>query len=405
MLLGIDDMSYRDAFLNKKVKIGIIGIGNIGSAHLSCIYGGKVEGMVVTAVCDIDLSKQCLIKDKYPDVEFYENYVDMLKCADIDSVHICVPHPLHVEIAITALNEGKNVLVEKPVDITVTKAKMLNEAAEKEGKVFAIMFNQRTNFLFQKAYNLVHSGELGEIKRSVWIVTNWYRTQHYYNSGSWRATWKGEGGGVLINQAPHNLDLWQWICGMPEKITAFCNTAKFHDIEVEDEATIYAEYENGATGVFITSTGDLPGTNRFEISGTKGKIVIENNVLKHWRLKEDERIVCVESDNSSGNIQNEYIEYSAEEESAHRGILQNFANAVLYGEKLLAPGIEGINELMISNAAYLSEWKGNAKIEIPFDSDEFDNLLNEHIKKSVLKKGEADAPSNSYKNRWSVLWG
>lgn len=253
------------------IKVGIIGIGNMGSAHFSFISNGAIEGMTVKAVCDIDKEKLKRVKESCPNISAFESYNDLLKESEIDAVIIAVPHPLHAEIAVCALESGKHVLVEKPVDITVSAAERLNKAAKQSGKIFGIMFNQRTNGLFKEARRIVKSGEIGELKRSVWIITNWYRTQSYYNSGSWHATWKGEGGGVLLNQAPHNLDLWQWICGMPYSVTAFCNVAKFHDIEVEDEATIYAEYENGATGVFITSTGDCPGTNRFEITGTRGK--------------------------------------------------------------------------------------------------------------------------------------
>lgn len=187
-----------------------------------------------------------------------------------------------------ALAAGLHVLVEKPLDVRLSVAQALCAQAKASGKVFALMLNQRTNPLFAKARAIVQGGQLGQLKRSVWIITNWYRTQHYYDSGAWRATWAGEGGGVLLNQAPHNLDLWQWICGMPESVTGYCDVARYHHIEVEDDATIFAKYPNGATGVFITSTGEMPGTNRLEIAGTKGKLVLENGVLKWWRLKTPE---------------------------------------------------------------------------------------------------------------------
>ena len=386
------------------VKIGIVGVGNIGSAHLSCIYQNQVEGMAVKAVCDIDSGRLDTVKHNYPDIELYDNYNSMLEKADINAVLIATPHPFHCDMAQSALEKGMHILVEKPIDITVSKAKAINEYAIKSGKVFGIMFNQRTNGLFAKAREIVNSGELGELKRSVWIITNWYRTQSYYDSGSWRATWSGEGGGVLLNQAPHNLDIWQWICGMPKSVIAFCNVAKYHDIEVEDEATIYIEYENGATGVFITSTGEFPGTNRLEISGTKGKIVIENRVFKHWKLKTDEREICKTSKESFCNIEYDYSEYRIESESAHKGILQNFANAILHGEKLLAPGIEGINELTISNAAYLSQWGNNIRINLPFDNERFDMLLRERMMNSKLGIGGNNIISKTYNQRWQVQW-
>ncbi len=386
------------------VKIGIVGVGNIGSAHLSCIKNGEVNGLSVTAVCDINSDKLALVKALHPDVALFEDYEEMLKRADIDAVLIATPHPHHCDMGISALKADKHILLEKPVDITVSKAKKLNALAKEKDKVFAIMFNQRTNSLFAKAKEIVSNGELGELKRSVWLITNWYRTQSYYDSGSWRATWKGEGGGVLLNQAPHNLDLWQWICGMPISVTAYCNVAKFHSVEVEDEAYLYTVYENGATGAFITSTGDYPGTNRLEISGTRGKIVIEDGVLKHWKLKRDEREVRETSSESFCSIESEYFEYSSISETAHRGILQNFTNAILYGEKLLSPGTEGINELTVSNAAYLSSWKGNTAVKIPFNEKEFDKILKSKAAASSVKKSEKNHFSKDYTERWQVRW-
>ena len=282
----------------------------------------------------------------------------------------------------------------------------MNETARETGKSFGIMFNQRTNPLFAKAKEMIANGELGDLKRSVWIITNWYRTQHYYDSGSWRATWTGEGGGVLLNQAPHNLDLWQWICGMPCEITGFCDIAKYHRIEVEDDVTIFARYPNGATGAFITSTGEYPGTNRLEISGTLGKIVLENGVMKWWKLKENERDVCVNSNENSGHIEMEYQEIVQDEpETAHAGILQNFTNAILNGTPLLSPGVEGINELSISNATYLSAWKGSVPVKLPLDGAEFDALLEQHRQDSQLKSATVSEKYNTeYQARWQINW-
>lgn len=387
------------------VKVGIIGIGNMGSAHLRMITGGNIPDMTVTAVCDIDTKKLNSARNTYPALRVFEDYTDLLKNSDTNAVIIAVPHPLHAKIAIEAFKYGKHVLVEKPLDITVSAAEDLCAAAEKSGKVFAIMFNQRTNGLFRKAREIVKSGELGEIKRSVWIITNWYRTQSYYDSGTWRATWRGEGGGVLLNRAPHNLDIWQWICGRPTAVTAFCNAGKFHNIEVEDEATIYAEYENGATGVFITSTGDCPGTNRLEITGTRGKTVLENGTLKLWKLSEDERDICKNATEGFVSPETEYSEFTAEREDAHAGILKNFTGAILYGEELLSPGYDGINELMISNAAYLSQWTGNSRIPLPFDTALFDSELSKKQQNSVIKESAAVSTNDkSCGGRWQVKW-
>ena len=390
----------------KTVKVAVIGIGNMGSAHAASIAKNEINGMSLTAVCDISHKKLETFSQKYPHIKCYESYEKLFEDKVCDSVIIAVPHPLHAEIAICAFKHGLNVMLEKPADITVSKVIKLNAEAQKSGKVFGIMFNQRTNPLYQKAREIVKSGSLGELKRTVWIITNWFRTQSYYDSGDWRATWSGEGGGVLLNQAPHNLDLWQWICGMPESVTAFCDVAKYHNIEVEDDATIFTRYKNGATGVFMTSTGECPGTNRLEISGDLGKIVLENGVLKWFKLKIPISTVIEESSEDFAKIDYDYEEIKQESpETAHKRILQNFTNAILFGEKLISPGTDGINELTLSNAAYLSQWQGNREIALPFDSELFDNLLAEKANQSKCRAADSEKSGNaSYLPRWQVRW-
>lgn len=388
------------------LRTAVIGVGNMGSAHAYCLARGEIKGLKLVAVCDTDNKKTEKISLDFPDIEVYSDYRELVKSQKVDCVIIATPHPSHAEIAIFALENGLNVMVEKPADISVLKVLKLNETAEKSGKVFSIMLNQRTNPLFIKAREIVQNGGIGELKRTVWIVTNWYRTQRYYDSGNWRATWSGEGGGVLLNQAPHNLDIWQWICGMPESVTAFCDIGRYHNIEVEDDVTVFTRYKNGATGTFITSTGEYPGTNRLEITGSKGKLVLENGFLKYWQLKEDEREVCFSSCESFANIDFDYSEFKADiPETAHKGILQNFANAIINGETLIASGTDGIYELMISNAAYLSSWNNNCEVKIPFDYNEFHQKLIDlsgDVKSYNFENKENT--STRYKERWNVRW-
>jgi predicted dehydrogenase len=266
----------------------------------------------------------------------------------------------------------------------------MNEAAVKSGKVFGIMYNQRTNPLYQKLRDLIKSGELGEIKRAVWIITNWYRSQSYFNSGGWRATWEGEGGGVLLNQDPHQLDLWQWICGMPVRVRAFCAFGKYHDIEVEDDVTAYVEYENGATGLFVTSTGEAPGTNRFEISGDRGKIVIENEKLEFWRLRVPERQFNREYKGGFGAPECWKCEVPIRgDETGHSGITSNWVETILKGTSLLAPGVEGINGLQLSNAMHLSAWT-DSWADLPVNEDLYYDLLQQRIRSSAGKKANRD---------------
>ena len=389
-----------------EIRVGVIGFGNMGSAHAKHIFDGRVNGMVLTAVCDTDEIKRKKAAAAFSNVQIFSTHEELLAAHITDAVIIATPHYFHCPIAIAAFGAGQHVLSEKPAGVYTAQIEEMNEAAALSGKVFAVMFNQRTNMLFKKAHDLVRGGELGELKRMVWIVTNWYRTQHYYDSGSWRATWSGEGGGVLLNQAPHNLDIWQWICGIPKRVRGFCSVAKYHHIEVEDDATIYAEYENGATGIFITSTGETPGTNRLEISGTKGKLVIENGKLTLWKLQADEREFCRNSEENFAIIPHDItVLEQTQKESAHIGILQNFANAILYGEELISPGYDGINEVQISNAAYLSSWK-DQWVEIPVDKDEYYKNLSERVNNSKLHSAVNDEKSNNmqYSERWSVRW-
>ena len=384
------------------VRLGIIGVGNMGSAHANCIYNNEIKGLKLVAICDKSPFRRDWAKENFKDVEVFETYQELIDSKTVDAIIIAVPHPMHADIAMYALKNGLNVLVEKPVDVTVTKAKALNEIAEKSGKVFAIMFNQRTNEIFIKARGIIKSGVLGNIKRNSWVITNWYRPQSYYDSGSWRASWRGEGGGVLINQSPHNLDLWQWICGEPEEISAIISFGKFHNIEVDDEATIYAKYPGGATGTFITSTGELPGTNRLEIACDKGKMVLENGMLKIWKLSVSEREFCFD-DNKGPTMT--YEEFECDAEIAHKGILQNFANAILYGEELISPGTDGIKELSISNAAYLSAWKDSVPVKLPLDNKEFDEYFYKKVEASSFDETkESHFEGGCYLPRWFVNW-
>ena len=384
------------------VRIGIVGIGNIGSAHARCIASGHIKGLELTAVCDIDPEKLAQADVYAPDAASFSQYEDMLNSGLVEAVLIAVPHFLHPDFAIQAFQRGMHVLTEKPSGVYTLQVEQMNQAAVRAGKTFGIMFNQRTNPLFQKARELVRGGRIGKTKRLVWIITNWYRTQAYYDSGGWRATWSGEGGGVLINQAPHNLDLWQWMFGMPTRLRAVCNAGKYHNIEVEDEAAIYAEYENGATATFLTSTGEFPGTNRLEITGDRGKIVIEDGLLRFWELGISESEFCFSAKDTKSVPPVTYQEYTSENSGpAHSGILQNFTDAILNGTELLSPGYDGLNEISISNAAYLSAWT-NQWVDLPIDGESFYVHLQKRIENSIKKADtiQKTVPTGDYKERW-----
>ena len=384
------------------LKVAVIGVGNIGTAHATTIFNGEVDGMELCALCDIDENRLDALEELFPNVPLFKSSDELLDSKIVDAVIISTPHYFHPSIALKALKSGHHVISEKPLGVYTYGLNELFEAQKENGKLFAVMLNQRTNKLFSLAKKMISDGKIGKIKRSCWIITNWYRTNEYYASGNWRATWQGEGGGVLTNQAPHNLDLWQWLCGMPKSVYAICNEGKYHNIEVEDEATVYAEYENGASGVFITSTGEFPGTNRLEITGELGKIVLEKGTLTLTELSRSERDYC------DGKCEAPMISetvISDEEYKGHKLILQNFANAVLKGEKLISPAIDAVNEVLICNASYLSSWTGE-KVSLPLDEKKFLNMLKEKIENGAqgVKSSNEDLFAKEYLTRWNTNW-
>lgn len=372
------------------VRVGVIGIGNMGSSHALTLVKGQIEGAVLSAVCDARDSARVWAEQNLPEgITLYNDPSEMLQSGKVDAVIVATPHYHHAEQAIAAFERNIHVLIEKPAGVYTKQVREMNEAAARSGNVFSIMYNQRTNPLYIKLKELISSGELGEIRRTNWIITNWYRSQSYYNSGGWRATWAGEGGGVLINQDPHQLDLWQWATGMmPKRIRAFCSFGKYRDIEVEDDVTAYAEYENGATGVFVTTTGDAPGTNRFEITGDRGKIVIEDGELTFWQLSEPESEFNKRNTNPFAIP--EYIKKKIPTpgiETGHPGIIQNFIDAILKQKPLIAPGEEGIKGLTLSNAMYLSTWTDDWVV-LPIDEELFYEQLQDRILSSQVSKSE-----------------
>jgi len=353
------------------VRLGIAGFGIMGKGHARDIFDGKVPGCELAAVCDTNPAQYEALKKEHPSIATFDSTTAMFKSGTIDAVLVSTPHYDHPIIAMEAFDYNIHVMIEKPAGVFTKNVREMNGKAAKSGVVFGIMYNQRTNPMFRKMREIVQSGELGALKRISIIITDWYRPQAYYNAGGWRATWKGEGGGVLINQCPHNLDLWQWICGMPKHITAFAHNGKWHNIEVEDDVTAYIEYENGATGTFVTSTADCPGTNRFEVLGDLGKLVWENNELVHHKLETSER--AFNSTNTemfaSPKAQRTVVDCPGEY-TQHAGVMAAFVKAIAGEGELIARGEEGINGLSISNALHLSSWLGKT-VELPLDEELF----------------------------------
>jgi|LSQX01.1.fsa_nt_gb predicted dehydrogenase len=367
----------------KEVRLGIAGIGSMGAAHLGSIAAGNIKNARVTALCDIDPEQMKPYGDTY---KTFTDSAKLIRSGEIDAILVATPHYSHTTIGADALKQGIHTLVEKPISVHKKDAEKLIAAHTDPKVVFSAMFNQRTTPQYIKLREVITSGQLGEITRVNWIITNWFRTQAYYDGGDWRATWKGEGGGVLLNQCPHNLDLMQWLFGMPSAVRAFCEFGKYHKIEVEDSVTAYLKYPNGATGVFITTTGEAPGTNRLEVCGENGKIVIEDNKIKWEKNTIGQKTFLKTSKASFARPETWFIDIPAEGSGAqHNGILQNFVNAILDGEELIAPAEEGINSVELANAMIFSSLK-NKTVQLPLNSNSYATELRKLIAGSKVKK-------------------
>ncbi len=372
------------------VRYGIIGLGNQGSSYLFNIFeGGKAVDATVSAVCDNNPAKIELVKSRVPkcDPVYFDNYIEMLDSGLCDAVLVEVPHYQHPEMVMECLKRGIHVICEKPAGVYTKQVREMNEAAEKSDALFGMMFNQRTNCLYRKMREIIAEGGIGELQRVNWIITDWYRTQQYYDSGSWRATWAGEGGGVLINQCPHQIDLVQWVVGeAPIEVNGFCQYGRWHDIEVEDEVTAYFRYRNGATGVFVTTTGETPGTNRFEVSGSRGKLLCEDGKLWWYKNAEDGFKWSLECADGFTKPACEKTEVETDGQNLqHVGIINNFTAAILGKEPLFVAGTDGIAGVELMNAIELSGWNGGESISLPVDEERYLNELNARRATSRLK--------------------
>ena len=374
------------------MNIAIIGLGNMGSSHVRDIM--SIEHAALYGVCDINIEKADRFAEEN-NVQAFYSYEELLKADELEAVIIATPHYFHTPIAIDFLKKGVHVLTEKPVAVHANDAKKMI-AAYSEAKidfpnlVFAAMFQQRTHGYWRKIKDLIDSGELGKLVRTTWIITDWFRTQHYYDTGGWRATWKGEGGGVLLNQCPHNLDLYQWFVGLPDKVHGFVGIGKYHNVEVEDEVTGVFQYNNGMVGHFITTTAESPGTNRLEIVGENGKLVFENGNLTFFRNRESMLTTIETSPKAFTKVENWTIDipYEPDNIPAHKQIILNFIGAIKHNEKLIAPASEGLNSVSLGNAMLLSSLL-NQPVDLPLDGDLFEAELKKLIENSTFEKSKA----------------
>src|SRR5438046_1670802 len=364
-----------------KVRLGSIGMGNIGQHHAGYLSAGKVSRAELVAVSDAVPGKL----EKYKPLKIFSDGEELLRSGLVDAVIIATPHYQHTTLGIAALNQGVHVMVEKPISAHKADAERLIAAHKRNPNVvFAGMFQLRAEPRYLRIRKLIQTGELGEVVRMSWIMTDWFRTEAYYASGGWRATWKGEGGGVLLNQCLHNLDMMQWLLGMPARVRGFCQLGRFHHIEVEDNVSAYSEYPNGGTGIFVSSTGEAPGTNRFEIAGTRGKLVLERDKLSFTRNEAD--MIAFSKSSKVGFAKPEVWQVDIPFENAqnpHAILTQNFVNAILDGEKLVAPGEEGIQSVELANVILYSSVVDET-VQLPLDSAAYEKKLTHLIRQPKL---------------------
>ena len=375
------------------VRLGIIGVGGMGTSHSRYLRAGKVPRCELVAACDVDPAKL----EPFKDLNTFTDSKELIRSGEVDAVIIATPHYDHTTIGIDALEQGLHVLVEKPISVHKADCERLIAAHKKaKDQVFAVMFQMRTRPPVKRIKQLIDDGEIGEIRRTIWIATKWFRTEAYYASGGWRATWKGEGGGILCNQCPHDLDLFQWWCGMPTRIRANCTFGKFHNIEVEDDVTAYLEYENGATAVFIASTGEAPGTSRIEIAGDRGRLIYEDNKLYFRRNTVSTDEFCKTSPEGFGRPEAWDITVPiGEEESGHYVITRGFVEAILDGKPLPVGAEEGIKAVELANAMIYSSLLGET-VDLPLDGAAYEAKLKELIANSRFEKGEAKAMEGDF---------
>lgn len=363
----------------KKLRLGFVGTGGMGKAHIQSAKAAK--NVELTAVCDIKKDVADAVGKEH-DVPVFYNHHDLFKSGLIDAVMIVTPHYAHTTVAIDAFAAGYHVISDKPVAVHKADGMRMLEAQKAASKKFGVMFQLRTSPANQKFKKLLESGELGEIKRINWIVTTWLRTQKYFDSGDWRASWRGEGGGVLLNQCPHQLDLFQWFFGMPNKVTAFCHLGKYHDIEVEDEVTSYMEFQDGKTAVFITSTGEAPGTNRLEVVCDRGRLVLDEGVLTFKRTESSVSEIIAKSSETIPAVPIWDVSIpTASNDISGTEVFEKFANAVLNDQEPLVSGADALNGLELGNAMMLSSWL-KKEVVLPIDAELYERELMKLVKTS-----------------------
>ena len=368
-----------------KVRFGIVGTGGMGSGHANTMQ--RIEECQFTAACDIDTDVVKGIGDKYG-VETFTDYKELIDSGLVDAVIVATPHYFHPIVGMYAMEKGLAVISEKPMAVTVKSADEMIKTAKETGVPFTIMYQSRASGGNQAARKIIQEGELGDLYRTC-LIDSGFRSQAYYNSAPWRGTWKEEGGGILINQGPHALDMFTWLGGVPSRVTARTANRR-HEMDCEDEASAMLEYPNGAIGFLHVSTSESPGTSLMEFCGEEGKLVIRGSRPELYKLEMPLQEYNDTTENMWGSPKSEKVDIEVEDrESGHIAIIRNLARHILQGEPLIVPGEEGVNSMELINAVILSGQKGGKPVDIPVDREEYEELIQGLRKTSVVKKAKS----------------
>lgn len=361
-----------------QVRMAVIGTGSMGKKYAQMIAAGSVKDMVLTAVvcrseANIEWAKEKLNQEVqiFPDADTLYAHGDLF-----DAVMIVTPHKLHPEMVKQGLLAGKHMFCDKPAGVSMKQCEEMARLAREKDLKFAMMFHQRMYGKYLRIKELLEQNEIGVIRRVMMENSRYYRTQYYHKSGSWRSSWTGEGGGALINQGQHILDIWQWLVGMPQSVQAVIPFGKYNDFDVDDEATILMEYPDKRTAVFILTTGEGSWTERLEIVGSKGTILLEEDKLTISRYDQD---LTEYGKNAQCNAREQMketltVEDYPKEKEPYEEMLADFADAILTDGSVAVSGLEGLHALELTNAAYLSAFTGK-KISLPMDADEYEKEL------------------------------
>jgi len=374
----------------KKVRFGVIGLGNMGMLHCRFIQAAGSRSFCVTAGCDCDPRRKRIAKDC--GIHFFSDAQEMYDSGLIDAVIITTPHYWHPPLTFRAARRGIHVLCEKPLASSVGQARAMIAECRKRKVALGAMLQQRCRPAMVKMKQLVDQGAIGDIFRVQMICSSWFRTQRYYDSGAWRGTWDGEGGGVLINQAPHSLDLFQWVgLGLPKTIVANVATRE-HKMECEDTANVICDYGSGRVGYIYASTAEEPGMEQLMLIGDKGTLTAEGGsklTIGRLRVPISKHVYASRKASAGGAEQKltvSQVKVSARK-SGHIDVIRAFANHILKGTPMVATGAESLIELEISNAAYLSGYNNSRSIKLPVDAKAMERLLDRLIRTRSTGRG------------------